>query len=582
LVGKEFTSFDVAATVRELKTEVLDSILSNIYQLNAKTLLLKLHKADKPAFWLVLEAGRRINLTSYASEKPSTPPAFCMALRKYLRNARLASIEQYEFERVVIMSFKTQEGKMILILELFGDGNLILVGKNGKILQALTYKRMRDRDVIRGEAFKFAPSGGKNPNKINKEEVKTDLQSYGKVEAVRALARSLSIGGIYAEEALMRAGVEKVKICDLLSDNEFELIYASLQDLLSHIMNEPLQPCIILDVTDSLVDAVPLRLKRYESDLFKIQRCGTFNEALDQFYSKFSALGAVVESTKIDRLEAEAARLERIITDQKNVVTRSHAQAEHDKHIGDLVYGHFSELQTVLDKFLVEEKSEEELKQAVHFALDQKHKGVKPWTLFEAFDRKEFTIAFCVDGVQFSVNLQKTLFESAAEFYELGKRAKQKMEGAQTALNDSLKRLNEVQIKIRQAQQLELVGPAEAIEKLEKPEYVYDLTIEDNHNFIANNLFVHNSNITDALCFVLGRLSIKSIRAAKASHLIFSGNKEYKGANEAYVEIIFDNSDRSLVLDSDEVTIKRTVRHNGQGIYKINNETKTLEKEKER
>jgi predicted ribosome quality control (RQC) complex YloA/Tae2 family protein len=116
----------------------------------------------------------------------------------------------------------------------------------------------------------------------------------------------------------------------------------------------------------------------------------------------------------------------------------------------------------------VEEKSEEELKQAVHFALDQKHKGVKPWTLFEAFDRKEFTIAFCVDGVQFSVNLQKTLFESAAEFYELGKRAKQKMEGAQTALNDSLKRLNEVQIKIRQAQQLELVGPAEAIEKLEK------------------------------------------------------------------------------------------------------------------
>ena len=39
------------------------------------------------------------------------------------------------------------------------------------------------------------------------------------------------------------------------------------------------------------------------------------------------------------------------------------------------------------------------------------------------------------------------------------------------------------------------------------------------------------SNITDALCFVLGRLSIKSMRAAKASHLIFSGNKQFKGAN---------------------------------------------------
>jgi len=112
-------------------------------------------------------------------------------------------------------------------------------------------------------------------------------------------------------------------------------------------------------------------------------------------------------------------------------------------------------------------------------------------------------------------------------------------------------------------------------EKLKKPEYVYDLTIEDNHNFIANNLFVHNSNITDALCFVLGRLSIKSMRAAKASHLIFSGNKYFKGAIEAYVEIIFDNEDKAFALDTKEIKIKRIVRKNGQSIYKINNETKT-------
>ncbi len=83
------------------------------------------------------------------------------------------------------------------------------------------------------------------------------------------------------------------------------------------------------------------------------------------------------------------------------------------------------------------------------------------------------------------------------------------------------------------------------------------------------------SNITDALCFVLGRLSIKSIRAAKASHLIFSGNKQYKGANEAYVEIVFDNSDKAFALDNQEIIIRRIVRKNGQSIYRINNETKT-------
>jgi len=83
------------------------------------------------------------------------------------------------------------------------------------------------------------------------------------------------------------------------------------------------------------------------------------------------------------------------------------------------------------------------------------------------------------------------------------------------------------------------------------------------------------SNVTDALCFVLGRLSIKSMRAAKASHLIFSGNKTFKGAKEAYVEVVFDNSEKTFALDSKEIIIRRIVRKNGQSVYKINNETKT-------
>jgi len=83
------------------------------------------------------------------------------------------------------------------------------------------------------------------------------------------------------------------------------------------------------------------------------------------------------------------------------------------------------------------------------------------------------------------------------------------------------------------------------------------------------------SNITDALCFVLGRLSIKSMRAAKASHLIFAGNKQFKRANEAYVELTFDNSDKTFALEESEIKIKRIVRKNGQSIYRINNTTKT-------
>lgn len=83
------------------------------------------------------------------------------------------------------------------------------------------------------------------------------------------------------------------------------------------------------------------------------------------------------------------------------------------------------------------------------------------------------------------------------------------------------------------------------------------------------------SNVTDALCFVLGRLSMKSMRAAKASNLLFLGTKSVPAAKEAWVEIVFDNSKDTFGSDSDEIVIRRILRKNGQSIYKINGQAKT-------
>src|SRR3989339_1857130 len=93
----------------------------------------------------------------------------------------------------------------------------------------------------------------------------------------------------------------------------------------------------------------------------------------------------------------------------------------------------------------------------------------------------------------------------------------------------------------------------------QKTEVVFDEGI----NVVIGPNGSGKSNITDSLCFVLGRLSIKSMRAARAAHLIFSGNKDYKGANEAYVEIVFDNSDKTFALDNADIIIRRIVRKNG-------------------
>src|SRR3989339_14921 len=101
-----------------------------------------------------------------------------------------------------------------------------------------------------------------------------------------------------------------------------------------------------------------------------------------------------------------------------------------------------------------------------------------------------------------------------------------------------------------------------------------ELPFDNSMNVIVGPNGSGKSNITDALCFVLGRLSIKSIRAARAANLLFSGNQTYKGSLEASVELTFDNTDKSFAIDSKEVVIKRAVRKSGQSIYKINDKIK--------
>ncbi|MEM4625258.1 MAG: chromosome segregation SMC family protein [Candidatus Pacearchaeota archaeon] len=104
-----------------------------------------------------------------------------------------------------------------------------------------------------------------------------------------------------------------------------------------------------------------------------------------------------------------------------------------------------------------------------------------------------------------------------------------------------------------------------------KTEIIFDKGI----NVIIGPNGAGKSNISDALCFVLGRLSTKSMRASKTSNLIFQGTKNHKPCHEAYVELVFDNSEDVFLTGTEEVIIKRIVRRDGTGIYKINNETKT-------
>jgi predicted ribosome quality control (RQC) complex YloA/Tae2 family protein len=458
---KEFSSFDVAVVVHELKEALMNSRVNNIYQFDAKTLLFKLHKTDCPPLRLAMEAGRRLHLSAYALEPPHVPPAFCMALRKYLRGAWIANVEQYEFERIVTVYFKTKTAVMRLILELFGEGNIILTGEKGEIVQALIFKRMRDRNILRQEIFQFPPSSGANPFKVTKEEMERALKDLGEVEVVRAMARFLGVGGIYAEEILLRADVEKTRHCSALTDSEVGAIFGGLQSLLSTVSSFKTEPNIVLAEDGSFLDVVPFKLKRYEA--LRSQPYSSFNEALDEFYLKVTVAEQAVASIEVDKLKQEAERLKRVIAEQEQALREDEAKAERDRCIGDAVYAHSSEFQALLDRFTAAKREGKDW-----HALISEITAAKKELFVESFDARNLAVNVCIDDLRFSLSLRRTLFENAAEYYERGKKAKQKSVGALAALEESRRKLAEIEQNISDAEALKTVKPMEVIKELVK------------------------------------------------------------------------------------------------------------------
>ena len=81
------------------------------------------------------------------------------------------------------------------------------------------------------------------------------------------------------------------------------------------------------------------------------------------------------------------------------------------------------------------------------------------------------------------------------------------------------------------------------------------------------------SNVVDAVRWVLGEQSVKSLRGdGNMADVIFSGSKSRNPVNIASVTLIFDNSDNYIKLPNTEVSIKRMVYRDGTNEYYLNNE----------
>ena len=102
------------------------------------------------------------------------------------------------------------------------------------------------------------------------------------------------------------------------------------------------------------------------------------------------------------------------------------------------------------------------------------------------------------------------------------------------------------------------------------------INFEKGFNTVVGANGSGKSNVFDAMCFVLGRMSSKELRTEKLGNLVFNGGKNLKPAKQAEVSIYLSNEDKELLnLDLDEVKISRIVTREGKSKYLLNNQKST-------
>ena len=100
-----------------------------------------------------------------------------------------------------------------------------------------------------------------------------------------------------------------------------------------------------------------------------------------------------------------------------------------------------------------------------------------------------------------------------------------------------------------------------------------DIKLDDKTTCIVGPNGSGKSNVVDAVRWVLGEQSVKSLRGdGSMTDVIFSGSKSRNPLNVASVELVFDNSDHYINVPYTEISIKRKVYRNGENEYFLNGE----------
>jgi len=452
------TGFDVRAVSLELDAWS-GAYVKKAYMPHYEQIVLRINPKESEQFDLVIVRGQRVYTSKRDRPMPMTPPSFAMVLRKHLKNARLTKVEQVGFDRVLMFRFDTKHGQRSLSVELFRNGNVILMDENDIIIQPLTHASYSGRTIKKGEIY-VPPPAAIDPYNLTLDSLNQAFDESDR-DLVSTLGGKINLGGIYANAVCEHAGLEPNSSTD---DADASVVLNSLKHFLEklnssrtgHLILKPtkehdektLHALLAMDTLDAkatttlretAVEATPLLLPSHANA--RSYECASLCSAIDAWKGHHDANAlARREQEKLDAAapgrghSTEVEKLERRLKQQEQALEGFAKKIEKQQAIGHAIQEHWTHVETIL-----QQAREAVEKQGWKPVL----KGLKenPWVDSGNAAERTMMVRLPDDdgqpGQAFTLHLDDSVYQNAQRYFEAARKQKDKTAGATAALEDT-------------------------------------------------------------------------------------------------------------------------------------------------
>ena len=452
------TGFDVRAVSLELDAWS-GAYVKKAYMPHYEQIVLRINPKESEQFDLVIVRGQRVYTSKRDRPMPMTPPSFAMVLRKHLKNARLTKVEQVGFDRVLMFRFDTKHGQRSLSVELFRNGNVILMDENDVIIQPLTHASYSGRTIKKGETY-VPPPAAIDPYSLTLESLKEAFDESDR-DLVSTLGGKINLGGIYANAVCEHAGLEANSSTD---DADASVVLNSLNHFLERLNSsrtgylilkptkehdeKTLDALLAMDTLDAkatttlretAVEATPLLLPSHSNA--RSYECASLCSAIDAWKGHHDANAlARREQEKLDAAapgrghSTEVEKLERRLKQQERALEGFAKKIEKQQAIGHAIQEHWTHVETIL-----QQAREAVEKQGWKPVL----KGLKenPWVDSGNAAERTMMVRLPDDdgqpGQAFTLYLDDSVHQNAQRYFEAARKQKDKTAGATAALEDT-------------------------------------------------------------------------------------------------------------------------------------------------